>query len=116
MDNDCQVDVVYTDFSKAFDRIDHALLIERIRRFGFADDSVLFPRSYLSRREQYVFYNGFKSQPYLVCSWVPRGSNLGPLLFLLLVDDLLERLNCERLCFTDDLKIYFLIAYADDCY
>lgn len=61
VDNNCQVDVVYTDFSKAFDRIDHALLIERIRGFGFADDAVLFMRSYLSRREQYVFYNGFKS-------------------------------------------------------
>lgn len=115
LDNRGQVDVVYTDFSKAFDRIDHNLLIEKLNHFGFNKLLLNFFKSYLEDRLQYVQYNGFKSSTYLATSGVPQGSNLGPLLFNLFINDLCMELECEKLLFADDLKIYCNINNFEDC-
>nr|CAI5854974.1 unnamed protein product [Callosobruchus analis] len=115
LDDNCQVDVIYTDFSKAFDRIDHGVLLNKLGNFGLAENTVRFFRSYLSERKQFVAYNGFKSESYLTPSGVPQGSNLGPLLFLLFINDLCQNMNCKTLCFADDLKIYSSITDVQDC-
>lgn len=115
LDNRGQVDVVYTDFSKAFDRIDHNLLIEKLNCIGFSNLLLNFMISYLKNRYQYVQYNGFKSKNYLATSGVPQGSNLGPLLFIVFINDLCNNLDCEKLLFADDLKIFCNINSIDDC-
>lgn len=115
MDERGQVDSLYTDFTKAFDRIDHQLLLQKLSKFGFNLNLLDFFKSYLTDREQFVFYNGYKSSTYLATSGVPQGSNLGPLLFLLFIDDLCIELQCEGLIFADDLKIYKSIITENDC-
>ena len=109
-----QVDAVYTDFSKAFDKIDHALLLNKLQNFGFGTRLILFFKSYLFDREQYVSYNGYRSKVFLATSGVPQGSNLGPLLFLLFINDLCCQINCNKLLFADDLKIFNSINSEDD--
>jgi hypothetical protein len=64
LDNHSQVYVVYTDLSKAFDRIDHGLLLIKLESFGFSDSLVELIRSYLSDRFMYVGVNGYASKSF----------------------------------------------------
>jgi retron-type reverse transcriptase len=75
-----QVDVIYTDFSKAFDRIDHQLLLHKLDRFGFSDQLIKLMCSYLCDRHLFVRVNGFKSGLFRQSTGVPQGSVLGPFL------------------------------------
>nr|CAH7749762.1 unnamed protein product [Callosobruchus chinensis] len=115
LDNRGQVDVVYTDFSKAFDKVSHQILLQKLHYLGFNDTYISLLRSYLSERKQYVFYNGYRSHIYTSTSGVPQGSNLGPLLFIIFVNDLCDSLKCSRLMFADDLKLYTCIYSVADC-
>lgn len=115
LDNNSQVDVIYTDFSKAFDKVDHDLLCEKLLNIGFSGHLVLFFQSYFYKREQYVTYNGFTSQMITATSGVPQGSNLGPLFFLLFINDLFNNISCNKLCSADNLKIFTNIHTIDDC-
>nr|CAI5844474.1 unnamed protein product [Callosobruchus analis] len=115
LDNRGQVDVAYTDFSKAFDRISHSGIIGKLPCFGFSDQLVKLLSSYLSDRMQYVFYNGYSSHQYRATSGVPQGSNLGPLSFLYFINDLSDHLTCSKLLFADDLKIYTEVNSTNDC-
>lgn len=110
-----QVDVIYTDFSKAFDRMDHGILLEKLHQFGFSSGMTQFCDSYVKDRRQFVFYNGHQSEKYISTSGVPQGSNLGPLLFLLFINDLDSQLNANKLFYADDLKIYLPISNWDNC-
>lgn len=115
MDDQGQVDVVYTDFSKAFDKIDHYILLNKLEQFGFSNSLIHLFTSYLNDRPQYVGYNGFKSNIYITTSGVPQGSNLGPLLFVIFINDLATTLNCGNLLYADDLKLFVAINNIDDC-
>ena len=115
IDNSCQVDVVFTDFSKAFDKIDHRIILAKLRAFGLSDDFVSFFQSYLMQRTQYVTYNGFKSSSFGAPSGVPQGSNLGPLLFLIFINDIAEVIDIKFQIFANDLKLYMPIEGLGDC-
>lgn len=110
-----QVDTIYTDISKAFDHINHLLLLKKLETFGFSDTLILLFSSYLTNRIQYVYYNGHKSQPFRAVSGVPQGSNLGPLMFLLFINDLVQQIECNKCIFADDLKIFTAIRSETDC-
>nr|CAH7756409.1 unnamed protein product [Callosobruchus chinensis] len=109
-----QVDVIYTDFTKAFDKVDHKLLVSKMDKFGFSGNLINLFKSYLQHRIQYVSYNNVTSDNYISISGVPQGSNLGPLLFLLFIDDLSNSIVSNKLFFADDLKIYKKIDSAED--
>lgn len=113
---DCrkQVDVIFTDFSRAFDRIDHSVLCAKLRLFNFGHDVISFFRSYLSNRQYYVSYSGFSSRSYVGTSGVPQGSNLGPLLFILFINDLPSVLGCSSLLYADDLKLFSNVSSVCD--
>lgn len=110
-----QVDVIYTDFSKAFDRIDHGILLTKLCSIGFHADLVAFLQSYLTGRRQYVLYLGRKSYSFPTLSGVPQGSVLGPLLFNLFINDIVSELSCSSLLYADDMKLFCSIKSFEDC-
>ena len=107
MDSGAQVDSIYTDFSSAFDRVDHKILLAKLERFGIFGNLLDWFESYLTKRQQKVVIKGYESPIYFSTSGVPQGSHLGPILFLMFVNDIVlavKHSNCS--IFADDLKIY----------
>lgn len=115
IDENCQTDVIYTDFSKAFDKLDHILLLNKMSTFGFSRCLIGFFNSYLTNRQLFVVCGGHSSNIYTASSGVPQGSNLGPLLFLIFLNDIIDVITVNFLIYADDLKIYSRIKSADDC-
>jgi hypothetical protein len=108
LDNGDQTDVVYFDLSKAFDSVPHNLLLHKLKSFGICGNLLKWITSYLTNRMQRVTLNGADSEWLPVTSGVPQGSILGPLLFILYINDLPDILSYNTLCaiFADDTKIY----------
>ena len=115
IDSNIQVDVVYTDFSKAFDRLDHGILLSKLPSFGFDDRLVKFIQDYLSDRSQYVQYRGYRSSDFTATSGVPQGSILGPLFFNIFINDITLKLTNSCLLYEDDLKIMRSVKSPEDC-
>lgn len=112
-----QVDVIYTDFSKAFDKTNHDILLKKLFNYGFSSSSLTFFRSYLCNRMQYVSYFNYDSFTYPSNSGIPQGSNLGPLLFLIFINDFpCNLIYTTCLIYADDIKIFRPIYSLDDCY
>ena len=113
-ENRC-VDVIYLDFSKAFDKVDHLILLEKLRLLGITGKLYNWIRSFLLDRSQSVMVNGFLSDPVHVKSGVPQGSVLGPLLFLVLISDIDEHILHSFLSsFADDTRVGKSVANEED--
>lgn len=110
-----QVDSVYTDFSKAFDKVHHGILIAKLASFGIHGSLLRWVESYLSNRSQLVAIKGYSSQPIAISSGVPQGSHLGTLFFITFINDLVDHIRCPCLLYADDLKIFCSIKNNSDC-
>ena len=117
LENREQIDSIYLDFAKAFDKVDHILLLKKLRNFGITGKLLNWFNNYLSNRLQKVTVLGSTSQPLPILSGVPQGSILGPLLFLVFVNDLPDSISRQSsvALFADDTKCYRPVTRVSDC-
>ena len=98
---------VFLDLTKAFDCVSHEILLKKLRHYGINGSLYHWIESYLSNRRQYVMFNGKRSTEKTVNIGVPQGSLLGPLLFLIYINDLNQALLSGDLSlFADDANYY----------
>jgi len=115
--NETQVDVIYTDFAKAFESVNYEVLVFVLRATGFGNPIISWYNSFLVNRSQWVNLFSTKSDAFLSPSSVPQGGHLSPLLFSLFVNSTSSSLKHSKLlCFADDMKIIFEINFVNDCH
>src|SRR5664279_1964424 len=115
LDSGIRTDVAIFDFSKAFDSVPHQRLLVKIQSYGICGKTHSWITSFLSNRQQRVVLGGGQSSWLPVISGVPQGTVLGPLLFLLYINDITENISSEIRLFADDCILYRQIKKPVDC-
>lgn len=111
-----QVDVIFMDYSKAFDRVPHDKLVQKLNLLGLNQVLISWICSYLEGRMQYVSCNKVCSPPLAVYSGVPQGSVLGPLLFLIYINDIATNFppSVQVKLFADDCMVFSKVDGVQD--
>jgi len=116
LENHAQVDVIFTDISKAFDQVDHYIIIDVLYKAGFGEPLLSWFKSYITMRKQWVKILDCRSSFINVTSGVPQGGHLSPILFAIFTNCLNTALkHCRFLVFADDVKLFSRVNSIDDC-
>ena len=108
IDNHSHLIGIFLDFSKAFDTINHDILLYKLSHYGIRGKALEWFRNYLTNRKQYTFLNGHNSTLKEIKCGVPQGSLLGPLLFILYINDFCRSSNIlSFILFADDSNVFF---------
>ena len=115
IENGDMFDIIYTDFSKAFDSVAHKRLLQKLESIGIRGDLLNWIKSFLNKRTQCVNVDGKLSKWIKVISGIPQGSVLGPLLFVIFINDMPDEVKFS-ICklFADDCKLYGTVGDAEN--
>ena len=113
LDHGDQMDMIILDFSEALDEVPHQRLISKLQFYGIQGSILISIKSWLTS-SQSVIIHGECSKSVDVSSGVPEGTVLGPLMFLLFIDDIQDDLECNLRLFADDTLLFHKITHHDD--
>ena len=111
VNNDC----IVMDFSKAFDMVPHGSLLSKLKYYGVLGTALEWISLFMADRTQKVVFDGEESLSAPVTSGVPQGSVLGPILFLVFINNMQESISSQCRLFADDTIVYRIIRTQQDC-
>ena len=114
LDNGNYTDVIYMDFQKAFDTVPHKRLINKLDSYNISNELINWIETFLTDRKQKVAVNGKESKWHNVTSGISQGSVIGPLLFVLYINDLPELTKSDTFLFADGIKVFRSITDKND--
>ena len=114
LDNHNCIDTIYLDFQKAFDTVPHQRLLNKLRGYGIKGPLLNWLENFLIGRKQRVVLNGEESEWTEVTSGIPQGSVLGPILFIIYINDLPDTVKSMVKLLADDTKIYSVVNNEED--
>ena len=106
IDKKKQTDAAILDFAKAFDKVPHQRLLLKLHYYGLNEQTIKWINNFLSFRHQRVIIDGTESNYLPVTSGVPQGTVLGPILFLIFINDLPSKISSNIRLFADDCLLY----------
>ena len=115
LDSRDQIDLIILDFCKAFDKVPHQRLLLKLNQFGIKGNIVRWIESFLTSCTQQVVLEGATSNQVHITSGIPQGTVLGPLLFLININDIENNIDSQLRLFADDCLLYQVIKSASDC-
>ena len=114
LEEGANLDCIYLDFSKAYDKVDHGILLHKLKAMGISGRIGRWIRNFLLQRKQQVLVSGHKSSISYLRSGVPQGSVLGPMLFLLFIGDISKEVSASTLVYVDDSKVKDKVETEED--
>ena len=114
LEANCSLDVIYTDFAKAFDRVSHDKLLQKIKSVGSVGNTCVWIRSFLKDRSQKVRVDDAYSSSANVKPGIPQGSVLGSILFIIFINDMPDIIESTCQLFADDAKVFCNVNTNDD--